>query len=250
MQKAVQGTVPPSRSIGNNLLRVLNSADFAYVEPLLEPFRGTTGDVLYEPGDNVGHVYFPCDHAMVSYRVVLADGRSVETALVGREGAIGGIISQGKVPAYARAIVQFSGTFYRMPLSSLQKAKEQSASIKYLFSRYADCLVAQIFQQTACNATHSIEERTAKWLLSAIDRTGESEIALTQEQLAGLLGVGRSYVSRVIQRLKADKVVEARRSRLIVGNRAALERLSCDCNLLVRRHFDDVLRGVYPRDSD
>jgi len=240
----------PIRDIGNNLLRALSPADFSQLEPALEPFHAEKGEVLYEPGDNVGHAYFPCDHSLVSFRVVLADGRTVETALIGREGAVGGIVSQGRLPAYARSIVQFSGPFFRIAVPTLQKAKEQSPSIKHLFARYADCLVAQIFQATACNATHTIEERTAKWLLSAIERTNEHALPLTQEQLAGLLGVGRSYVSRVIQRLKAEKVLVTRRGRIQIQNMPALHRTSCDCNLLVKRHFDEVLRGVYPDPSD
>lgn len=250
MHKRITDHMLPIRSIGNNLLRALTPTDFALLEPALESFSARTGEVLYEPGDNVGHVYFPCEHALVSFRVVLADGRTVETALVGREGAVGGIVSQGRLPAFARSIVQFSGPFHRIAIPVLQKAKEQSPSIKHLFARYADCLVAQIFQATACNATHTIQERTAKWLLSAIDRTAEHELPLTQEQLAGLLGVGRSYVSRVIQGLKSDRVLTTKRGRLVVENMSALERTSCDCNHLVRRHFEDVLRGVYPSDDD
>lgn len=250
MDMLISDRARQAKTIGNNLLRALKPADFAYIEPLLEPFHGQAGEVLYEPGDNVGYAYFPCDDALVSYRVVLADGRTVETALIGREGAVGGVVSQGRLPSYSRTIIQFSGFFYRLPIPLLQKAKEQSPSIKHLFSRYADCLVAQIFQATACNATHSIEERTAKWLLSAIERRGQHELLTTQEQLAGLLGVGRSYVSRVVQRLKRERTITTKRGRILIQDMTTLEKTSCDCNLLVRRHFEEVLQGVYPRDDD
>jgi CRP-like cAMP-binding protein len=187
---------------------------------------------------------------MAAFRVVLADGRTVETALIGREGAIGGIVSEGKLPAYARAIVQFPGRFHRISSGALARLKRASPSLNNLFARYADCLLAQIFQSTACNATHSIEQRTAKWVLAAIDRTGDAYVSLTQEQLAGLLGVGRSYVSRVIQRLKAEQVITTRRGRMAIADSSALGRLSCDCNQLVRLHFDEVLSGVYPSEDD
>jgi CRP-like cAMP-binding protein len=235
---------------GNNLIRALRPDDQARLCELLEPWEGKAGQVLYEPGDVVGYAYFPCDRAMAAFRVVLADGRTVETALIGREGAIGGIVSEGRLPAYARAIVQFPGRFHRISSGALSRLKRASPSLNNLFARYADCLLAQIFQSTACNATHSIEQRTAKWVLAAIDRTGDPYLSLTQEQLAGLLGVGRSYVSRVIQRLKAEEVITTRRGRMSIADVGALARLSCDCNELVRHHFEEVLRGVYPSDDD
>ena len=233
-------------SDGNNLIRALNAADRRRIEDLLEPWEGRAGSILYEPGDIVSYAYFPREKALASFRVMLADGRAAETGLIGREGAIGGIVSEGHLPAFARAIVLFPGPFYRIALKDLTRLKRTSHSLNNLFARYSDCLLAQIFQATACNATHSIEQRTAKWALAAIDRTGDHEISLTQEQLAGLLGVGRSYVSRIIQRLKADNIVKTRRGKLFISDGEALARISCDCNQLVRRHFAEVLRGVYP----
>src|SRR5205085_7400606 len=118
--------------------------------------------------DVVRQVYFPCGSSMISYLVVLEDGRAIETALIGREGAAGGIVSQGHLPAYARAEVQFPGTFIRIDLARLEDAKARSAALRNLFARYADCLVAQVFQAVACNAAHTIEQRTARWLIAAI----------------------------------------------------------------------------------
>jgi hypothetical protein len=103
-----------------------------------------------------------------------------------------------------------------------------------------------VFQSTACNATHSIEQRAAKWMLAALDRTGKQEVSLTQEQMGGLLGVGRSYVSRVMRRLREDAVLETRRGRILIARRPELEARSCSCTGLVRDHFEEVLRGVYP----
>jgi len=236
--------------IGNNLIRALRRDDQLRLCEKLEAWEAKAGDVLYEPGDIVNYAYFPCDRAMASFRVVLADGRTVETAMIGREGAIGGVVSEGRLPAYARAIVQCPGRFHRIASSDLAGLKRGSSSLNNLFARYADCLLAQIFQSTACNAAHSIEQRTARWILAAKDRTGDDHISLTQEQLAGLLGVGRTYVSRVIQRLKADSVIATRRGRVAITSATALGRFSCNCNHLVRLHFDEVLRGVYPSEDD
>ena len=232
----------------NNLLRVLRPSDLALIEPHLSLSEVEAGDVLYEPGDDVKRVFFPCDATLLAFRVMLADGRAVETALVGREGALAGIVSQGRLPAYSRAEVQFGGPLLSMDIEALDQAKLKSAAIRNLFARYADCLMAQVFQSVACNAAHSIEQRTAKWLVSAMERTGDASLPVTQDHLAGMLGVGRSYVSRVIQTLKQRNLVETRRGRLTVNDPTAMAELSCACQSAVRRHFDEVLRGVYPEE--
>ena len=239
-----------SLAADNNLLCALKRNDLELLLPNLGRAQHPVGDILYEPGDSVDHAYFPCRQALVSYRVVLPDGRSVETALIGREGAVGGIVSQGRLPSYARAVVQFEGQFLKVSSAQLEHLKKTSSSLNHLFARYADCLVAQIFQATACNATHSIEQRAAKWILAALDRIGADEVPLTQEQLGGLLGVGRSYVSRVMRRLREDGVLKTRRGRVFIARRTELEARSCGCNGLVRDHFEEVLRGVYPVNGD
>src|SRR5882762_3339825 len=116
--------------------------------------------------------------------------------------------------------------------------------------RSCGCMSAQIFQSTACNAVHSIEQRTAKWIISAMERTnGEDVVPLTHEQLATMLGVGRSYTSRVIQTFKAEGVLETRRGSILVRNRDALRIRACLCNESVKNHFEEVLRGVYPTEE-
>jgi DNA-binding FadR family transcriptional regulator len=111
-------------------------------------------------------------------------------------------------------------------------------------------MLAQMFQSTACNAVHSIEQRTAKWIVSAMERTdGNETVPLTHEQIATLLGVGRSYASRVIQTFKAEGVLETRRGSIVVRNRDALQMRACLCNESVKSHFEEVLRGVYPTEE-
>lgn len=231
---------------GNNLVDSLRPSERRLLTDRLQSWQGRIGQVMLERGSTVEWAYFPIAHAMASYRIALDDGREVETALVGREGAIGGIVSHGRLPAYAVAVVQFEGRFGRMPLSELETLKAAEPRIAQLFNRYADCLVAQIFQATACNASHSIERRTARWLISATCRTGSDDLTLTQDQLALLLGVGRSYVSRVIGRFKAEEIVATGRGRLRVTDPTALAAIACECDEAVRRHFDEVLEGVYP----
>jgi CRP-like cAMP-binding protein len=112
-------------------------------------------------------------------------------------------------------------------------------------------MLAQIFQSTACNAVHSIEQRTAKWIISAMERADDdATVPLTHEQLATLLGVGRSYASRVMQIFKAEGILETRRGSILVRNRDALQMRACLCNESVKNHFEEVLRGVYPTEED
>jgi Crp-like helix-turn-helix domain len=203
----------------NNLLRRLSGADFALIEPHLVPADAAPNDLLYSPGDHVETVHFPCGPSLVSYMVTNEDGRDVETILIGREGAVG----------------------------KLDAAKSKSRTLSNIFARYADCMLAQIFQSTACNAIHSIEQRTAKWIISAMERAdGDEVVPLTHEQLATLLGVGRSYTSRVIQTFKAEGTLETRRGSILIRNPDAMRNRSCQCNEAVKAHFEEVLRGVYP----
>jgi len=235
---------------GNNLLRALRPADLAILDPYLEPWIGRRGEIIYEPGYTVTSVYFPCASSMISYLVVLQNGMGVEAGLVGREGAVGGMVSRGRLPAFARAEVQFPGPFLRMAVADLENAKQRSATLDNLFARYADCMVAQMFQSVACNAAHSIEQRTAKWLLAAVERTGGPNIPLTQDQLAAMLGVGRSYISRVLRTFKQREILEVHRGELVIRSSDALRGMACECNESIRAHFEEVLSGVYPNEDE
>jgi CRP-like cAMP-binding protein len=234
---------------GNNLLRLLRSSDYALIAPHLKPAELQANEVLYNPGDNIETVYFPCGPSLISLAVVQEDGRDVETIMIGREGAVGGIVSSGRLPAYCRITARYGGPFVRLRVSYLEAAKGRSLTLRSIFARYADCVLTQAFQSSACNAVHSIEQRTAKWLLAAMERTGEREVVLNHEQLAALLGVGRSYASRVIQAFRADEILETRRGSIVVRDEEALKARSCTCNASVKHHFETVLRGAYPDET-
>lgn len=235
---------------GNNLLGALRPADFGLLRAHLRRIDRPAGTVLYEPGDDVRHVYFPCGPTLASFMVPLEDGRLVEITTIGREGAVGGIVSEGRLPAFARAVVQMGGALLRLDCAELDRAKAASPPLRNLFARYADGLLAQVFQSVACNAAHSIEQRTAKWLLAALDRTGDENLHLTQEQLAAMLAVGRPYISRVIRQMREAGAVEPRRGLLRIRDVGRLRAMSCGCHEAVRRHFDDVLGGVYPNGNE
>lgn len=232
----------------NRLLATLSQADRDSLAGHMMAFDLKAQHVLQRAGDEVVDTWFPCGPAMAAFSVRIEEGASVEVALVGREGAIGGIVSNGHVPAFANAQVMYEGRFLRIKTAALEQAKLDSMTLRHWFSRYSDCLLAQVFQTAACNATHTISQRSAKWLLAAMQRTGESEFAITHEQLGEMLGVGRSFVSRVISRLRDAGTIETRRGMFIVRNEQALRDSACGCSTAIEDHFDIVMHGIYPRD--
>jgi CRP-like cAMP-binding protein len=128
-----------------------------------------------------------------------------------------------------------------LPVTRLESAKRKSASLHDIFSRYGDSLLAETFQSIACNAAHSIEARAAKWIISIMGRIDSELVALTHDELSNLLGVGRSYASRVIQAWRAEGIVETGRGSFLVRDRAALERKACACMNNVRQHYSEIL---------
>jgi hypothetical protein len=233
----------------NELLRRLSRRDFALISPRLDQFDASADSVLYNPGDQVESVHFPCGPSVAAFVIAIEDGREFDAALIGREGAAGGIVSHGSLPAFSQITVRFAGPFARLPVARLEAAIARWRTLAGLFARYADCLLAQILQSTACNATHSIEQRAAKWIIAAAERTGPERVPLTHEQLGMLLGVGRSYVSRVVQKFKAARLVETRRKAFLDKNAAGLQAKACLCDTVSKRHFDDVMDGLYPKDD-
>lgn len=230
----------------NELLEALRPQDRELLLSRMTEVRLDAGKILHDPGDRVEYCFFPRGGAVASFFVLLENGVAVETLMVGREGALGGLVSSGAMPAYARSSVMHGGLFYRIRASDLDAAKEASSGLRSLFARYADCLLAQVFQSIACNAIHPIEQRAAKWLIAATERIGRHDITMTQEQLASMMGIGRSYASRTVQRFKIDGLVRTRRGGIEVVNAAELEQRACTCNRLVKEHFEKVLAGVYP----
>jgi DNA-binding MarR family transcriptional regulator len=237
----------PGDLLENALLAKLREDDRRRLAPHMVCVDLQAKTVLQRAGDDVVDTWFPCGSAMAAFRVsVDEESPAVEVALVGREGAVGGIVSNGNLPAYATSHVQAGGRFLRLKTSALEQCKLDSISLRHWFSRYADCLLAQTFQTAACNATHTIVQRTAKWLLGSLARTERVEFELTQEQLADMLGVGRTFVTRIVRQLRDEGVLETRRGVFIIKDEAALRRKSCSCTTAIEDHFDTVLHGIYP----
>jgi hypothetical protein len=225
---------------GNQLLSTFSPEYRSLIEPFAEAVELVLGERVQTRGNDVEWTYFPYGTTMISLVVSLQDGRAIEVASIGREGAVGGIVSCGHAPAFGDAVVQVGGPAIRVAMKALENAKSRSGFIANIFCRFSDYLLAQVQQSVACNTFHSIQQRAARWLLTAQDRAGD-RIELTQEALAGLLGVQRTTVNAVVGSLQDEGLISARRGRVVVLDRAGLRRRSCECYDAVERHFSDII---------
>lgn len=230
----------------NRLLAQLRDDDWSLVSPHLEFAEMAMGETLFSEGEDVGRCHFPCNGMVASLRISDASGAVCEVCTIGQEGAAGGIISHGQAPAFTSAVSAAAGPALSIATAKLEAAKRQSPSVERLFARYADCLLAQIMQASACNALHDVEQRISRWLLGFDDRLGGGRIRVTQEALAAALGVGRPYASRQLKSLEGKGLIRLRRGAIEIQDRAAIERHSCTCYASVRDHFRTVINGLYP----
>ena len=225
---------------GNRLLSTFSREARALLEPHGEMVELDSGETVLSAGKQVESSLFPVGPTMISLTVDLSGGRAAEVASIGREGAVGGIVSCGHAPAYSRAQVLVPGPGFKISMDALEDAKKRSPFIEHLFCRFSDYLLAQVMQSAVCNAFHSIPERAARWLLHAQDRAGD-RIELTQEAFAGLLGVQRTTVNAVIQQLSSEGLISTGRGKIFVTDRAGLKRRACECYERLEQHFAAVI---------
>jgi len=225
---------------GNRLLSTFSREARALVEPFGSIVQLKAGETALTRGEQVTASLFPIGPTLITMEVELTGGRTVEVALIGLRGAVGGIVSCGQAPAFTRAKVLVGGPAYRVSMKALEDAKNRSPFIANLFCRFSDYLLSQVMQSVACNAYHSIPERAARWLLHAQDRTGD-RIELTQQALADLLGVQRTTVNAVLQSLEQEGLISTGRAVVQVTDRAGLQRRSCECYDRLEGHFAAVI---------
>ena len=225
---------------GNRLLATFAAADRGLLDSVGEPVELESGDIVLHRGEQARFTLFPVGQTVIAMCAQLSDGRSVEVASVGREGALGGIISCGQAPAFARAVVLIAGAAYRVPMEALEEGKRRSRFINNLFCRYSDYLLAQVMQSVACSTFHPITQRAARWLLHAQDRAGD-RLELTQDAFATLLGVQRTTLNAVIQSLQQDGLIATGRGVVRVTDRAGLKRHACECYQRLEDHFAAVI---------
>lgn len=225
---------------GNKLLSTLDAEARDALAASAALVRLDVGETVLLPGEKVVRSLFPFGRTMISLVVDAGEQRAVEVASIGREGAVGGIVSCGDIPAFSRAEVIVEGPALSLPMPLLEELKGRSGHLKNLFCRYADYLLAQIMQGAACNSFHAIEARAARWLLTADDRAGP-QLDLTQDALARLLGAQRTTINAVIGQLERDRLVELRRGSVTIRDRAGLEGRACLCYKVVDRFFDAAI---------
>jgi CRP-like cAMP-binding protein len=213
----------------NHLLASLPENEYALLQPRLKDVSLKQGTILCEQGELIDQVYF-LDSGMVSVVVMLSQGeKSVETATVGREGAVGAIAGLGERKATARAIVQVAGKGRRIAAQQLQLAVRESPVLRDFIVRYQEMLLHQAQQSTACNALHEARPRLCRWLLQTRDRLDSDTVALTQEFLAQMLGVRRTTVTELARGLQSKGLVRYKRGRIEILDRTGLEECACEC---------------------
>jgi len=234
---------------GNLLLDALSDPDRALLAPDLERVTYVRGQIILEAGAEVTHVTFPCAHTVLALVVTTRDARTAETATIGHDGVAGGLAGLACMPAFVGVMVQIGGPMLRLDARRLEAAASRSAALRDLFRRYADCLVAQLLQTAACNALHPIEQRCLRWLLTLQDRIGEDTLPITHEVLAAMLGVQRTYLTRILRELQTDGLIRVERGRITILDRPGALAAACECHGRVRRHCEAVLGPVYGADS-
>lgn len=232
----------------NRLLSSLPPEDYRRIEPLLEAMPLQLKHILYKPGDIVDHVYFP-GGGFVSVVTVLANGGMVEVATIGNEGIVGvSAMAAGYREPTLTMVQMETDVCQRMPAAAFRREIDRHGALHDIVSRYAQTLIGVTMQSTACNATHRIEQRLARWLLTAHDRVGKDQFPLTQEFLAMMLGAARPTVTIVAGTLQRAGLITYRRGLISILNREQLEEASCECyrvtaDLLDRISGEPALRA-------
>ena len=225
----------------NGILNALSDAELDHVAPKLRPFDLKVGDVLYEPDDDIEHVYFPTS-GVVSLLAAFADGTTVEAGVIGTEGMAGTPIVLGAKSTPHQALVQIKGQALRMSARDLKAEAEKDGVLVKGMLRYTNAMFVQVAQTAACNRLHSVEQRLARWLLLSHDRVVGDEFELTQEFMSRMLGVRRAGVSVAANQLREMGAIDYRRANVSILDRQILERSSCECYQIVKAEYDRNLK--------
>ena len=218
----------PNQPISNMLVNGLEPADRAALMALATPVQFSLGDTLCAPGERLDHLHF-VRSGIISVVTEMADGRSVEAYMVGFEGMTGSSAVTVEAFSHSRQVAQAAGSALRVDAGRFRALAEDRRSLRTLLGGYAAGLNVELEQSTACNALHNAEQRLAKWLLRCHDRVVGDTVLLTQEYLATMLGAQRTTVNEAAQALQAAGAIAYSRGKLTILNRAALERVACEC---------------------
>jgi len=227
----------------NHILAALPAAEFARIAPHLELVSMPLGEALYESGEHLRHVYFPTT-SIVSLLYVMEDGASAEIAIVGNEGILGISLFMGGETTPSRAVVQSAGHGYRLKADLLKQEFRRAGPVMNLLLRYTQALITQMAQTAVCNRHHSVEQQLCRWLLLSLDRLSTSELTMTQELIANMLGVRREGVTEAAGNLQRAGIIRYSRGRITVLDRARLEEDVCECYAVVKKEFERLLSDL------
>jgi CRP-like cAMP-binding protein len=229
-----------SNPLNNQLLAALPDAEWKRWRTHLEVVEMPLGQVLYESGGTLTHVYFPTT-AIVSLLYVMENGASAEIAVVGNEGILGISLFMGGESTPSRAVVQSAGQGYRMTAEAMKNEFNRAGPVLHLLLRYTQALITQMAQTAVCNRHHSLDQQLCRWLLLSLDRLQVSELNMTQELIANMLGVRREGVTEGAMKLQHAGLISYSRGRIKVLDRAGLERRTCECYAVVKKEYDRLL---------
>ena len=201
------------------------------------------GEILYEPGEQLQHAYFPTT-AIVSLHYVTESGASAEIAGVGNEGVVGISLFMGGETTPSSAVVQTAGHAYRLERRLLKEEFNRAGAVLRLLLRYTQALITQMTQTAVCNRHHSIEQQLCRWLLMTLDRIPSGELVMTQELVARMLGVRREGITEAAGDLQRAGYIRYRRGHIAVLDRAGLEKMACECYSAVKIEFDRLLSAI------
>jgi len=224
----------------NHLLAALPATDFERLQSGLKLVPLPLGEVLYESGSQLRHVYFPTT-AIVSLLYMLADGASAEIAVVGNEGIIGISLFMGGETTPSRAVVQSAGQGYELAGHLLKDEFTQGGAMQHLLLRYTQALITQMAQTAVCNRHHSLDQQLCRWLLLSLDRLSGNDLVMTQELIANMLGVRREGVTEAAGKLQTAGLIKYSRGHITVVDRAGLEARTCECYAVVKKESDRLL---------
>ena len=224
----------------NQLLAALAGPTLDRWREYLEPISLSLGQVLYESGSTLSHIYFPTT-AVVSLLYVMENGASAEIAVVGQEGLVGISLFMGGESTPSRAVVQSAGAAYRMTAETIKAEFNQFGPVMHLLLRYTQALITQMAQTAVCNRHHSLDQQLCRWLLLSLDRLKGNQLVMTQELIANMLGVRREGVTEAARRLQSAGLISYARGHITVLDRGGLERRSCECYAVVKKEYDRLL---------
>jgi CRP-like cAMP-binding protein len=229
-------------SASNHLLDALPQAEFERLRPHLELTGLPLGQVIYEPGGHLQHALFPTT-CVLSLHYVMASGASAETAGVGNEGMVGVALIMGGDTTSSSCMVQTAGKAWRLDRTVLKLEFLRGGIVKDLLLRYTQALINQTMQTAACNRHHSVDQQLCRWLLRTADRGFASELVMTQELVASMLGVRREGISVAAGKLQSAGFIRYRRGHITVLDRKGLESRVCECYAADKREQTRLLPG-------